>query len=82
MTALVARQPLHPLPMSSTQRPAKRLSARLQEKDAEQNTHAFNPGQPAQVWKNAPNVDVQATQNGKKRKNSELHQLYALLIMS
>ncbi|KAJ4547607.1 hypothetical protein HRR76_000239 [Exophiala dermatitidis] len=29
---LVARQPLHPLPMSSTQRPDRRLSARLQEK--------------------------------------------------
>ncbi|EXJ79250.1 hypothetical protein A1O3_08751 [Capronia epimyces CBS 606.96] len=29
---LVARQPLHPLPMSSTQRPKRRLSAQLQEK--------------------------------------------------
>ncbi|KIV78407.1 hypothetical protein PV11_10129 [Exophiala sideris] len=33
MTALVARQPLHPLPMSSAQRPDRRLSARHQEKD-------------------------------------------------
>ncbi|KAL6250222.1 hypothetical protein RBB50_002523 [Rhinocladiella similis] len=33
MTALVARQPLQPLPMSATQRPSRRLSARIQEKD-------------------------------------------------
>ncbi|KIW42561.1 uncharacterized protein PV06_06100 [Exophiala oligosperma] len=33
MTALVARQPLQPLPMSATQRPSRRLSARVQDKD-------------------------------------------------
>lgn len=36
MTALVARVPLQPLHMSSTQRPPRRLSARLQEKDVSQ----------------------------------------------
>jgi len=33
MTALVARQPLHPLPMSTTQRPTRRLSARLHDRN-------------------------------------------------
>ena len=33
MTTLVARQPLHPLSMSSTQRAPRRLSARLRERE-------------------------------------------------
>jgi hypothetical protein len=42
MTAILARQPLHPLSMSSSQRAPRRLSARLQEKeDAHHTTNGF-----------------------------------------
>jgi hypothetical protein len=42
MTAIFARQPLHPLSMSSSQRVPRRLSARLQEKeDAHPTTNGF-----------------------------------------
>jgi kinetochore protein Mis13/DSN1 len=44
MTALFARQPLHPLSMSSSQRAPRRLSARLQEKeDVHPQTNGFYP---------------------------------------
>jgi hypothetical protein len=70
MTAIVARQPLHPLPMSSTQRPPRRLSARLQEKDAAPEDY-FDQTLPAPTSKTAQPTKAAPVTNGKKRKNSE-----------
>ena len=71
MTALVARQPLHPLSMSSTQRPPRRLSARLQEKDGEPEYYSSQTNKPPQPSKNAPATDGATMHNGRKRKHSE-----------
>lgn len=76
MTALVARQPLHPLSMSSTQRPARRLSARLQEKDteyaAEYSALPARPPKTSDASRETSNADSIQPQNKRKRKLSML----------
>lgn len=58
MTALVARAPLHPLPMSTSQRASRRSSARLQAKDA------------TRVDENSVPQPEDATNNGGSRHNA------------
>ena len=81
MIMLVARPPLYPLPMSTIQRPARRLSARILEKDdvTLQTSHAQTGGK---VKTTASTSNTTATQDAKanerKRKMGRSAQ-YALL---
>lgn len=72
MTALVARQPLHPLSMSSTQRPARRLSTRLRGKDTDQGTEDGSPPsqplKPSHTSRDGSNAYGEHAENRKKRK--------------
>ena len=74
MTALVARQPLQPLSMSSIQRGSRRLSARLQEKDgghdATNGAHSVNAGS-GNSGSVSKRGQTATTTNNKKRKNGE-----------
>lgn len=71
MTALVARQPLHPLSSMTMQRSSRRLSARLQEKDDSNSANGVLQNAKSQKV-NSTGVEVQRSQNGvantKKRK--------------
>ena len=71
MTALVARQPLHPLPMSATQRPPRRLSARLQDNHDAPNDVQHNHQQATKAGPSKPVAKAQDARedNAKKRKN-------------
>ena len=77
MTALVARQPLHPLSMSSTQRPPRRLSARLQDHNAGEaltyTPHQAAPSKGTSTSNDAAPTKGTQTNNNKKRKNSQSH---------
>ncbi|KAI1614381.1 Mis12-Mtw1 protein family-domain-containing protein [Exophiala viscosa] len=72
MTALVARQSLHPLPMSSAQRPARRLSARRQEKDDEPGysagAHVSRGSKTVASTTDTIRVPTKKESNGPKRK--------------
>lgn len=72
MTALVARQPLHPLSMSSTQRPPRRLSTRLRGKDTDHGTEDDSlPAQPPKsslASRDASDANGAPAGNNKKRK--------------
>ena len=72
MTALVARQPLHPLPMSTTQRPTRRLSARLHDRNDAlgSSTAAQFNGEAKTVGSTTGAVQIQTERggHGKKRK--------------
>ncbi|ETN38192.1 uncharacterized protein HMPREF1541_06223 [Cyphellophora europaea CBS 101466] len=63
MTAIVARAPLQPLPMSSAQRPPRRLSARLQEREPSY-SDKHDPAQEQQ------NPALHGKSNAKKRKTA------------
>ncbi|RMZ75520.1 hypothetical protein DV738_g5413, partial [Chaetothyriales sp. CBS 135597] len=68
MTALVAHQPVHAFSMSTTQRPPRRLSARLQEKgDAPSDGY---PAHQPSTSKNAANTQSPRGANPRKRKNA------------
>lgn len=79
MTMLVARQPLHALPMSSAQRPNRRGSARLQEKDDAPlfSAHAPIHGKSKAHGTGTDPVRAETTKigNEKKRKMSRLARL-------
>ncbi|RMD40188.1 hypothetical protein DV735_g4930, partial [Chaetothyriales sp. CBS 134920] len=68
MTALVAHQPVHALSMSTTQRPPRRLSARLQEKsDAPSDSY---PARPTASRDAANKQQSPRGANPRKRKNA------------